>query len=106
MLSGIIDTFTIAITGISLYPVQESSQLALWVDSDYLGQFVQNGVYWKLIAYATAAGGCLVSVGSISGIALMKMEHLHLGWYLKNISLKMLLGWVIGFAVLFLETII
>ena len=105
LLSGLVDTFTIAISGISLYPVQESSQLAMWVDSDYLSNFVENGVYWKVLAYATATGGCLLSIGSISGIALMKMEHIHLGWYLKNISPKMLIGWVFGFIVLYLETV-
>ena len=105
LLSSLVDTFTIAITGISLYPVQESSQLGMWVDSDYLGHFVQNGVYWKVLAYATATGGCLLSVGSISGIALMKMEHIRLGWYLKNISPKMFLGWLLGFIVLYLETV-
>jgi Na+/H+ antiporter NhaD/arsenite permease-like protein len=62
-------------------------------------------VYWKVLAYATATGGCLLSVGSISGIALMKMEHIHLGWYLRNISPKMLIGWLLGFIVLYLETI-
>ena len=33
----------------------------------------------------------------------MKMEHVRLGWYLKNISPKVLLGWVVGFAILWLE---
>ena len=65
--------------------------------------FRSNGAYWKVVAYATAAGGCLLSVGSTSGIALMKMEHVHLGWYMKNVSLKVLLGWLVGLAVLWAE---
>ena len=44
-----------------------------------------------------------MSVGSVSGIALMKMEHVHLGWYLKNVSPKVLIGWLIGMAVLWVE---
>ena len=100
LLSCIVDTFTIAISNISLYPVLESQQLDMWVDSDYMANFVQNGAYWKIIAFATATGGCLLSVGSIGGIALMKMEHVKLGWYLKNITPKMLVGWLVGMVAL------
>ena len=100
LLSSIVDTFTIAISNISLYPVLENRQLVMWVDSDYMANFVQNGAYWKIIAYATAVGGCLLSVGSIGGIALMKMEHVKLGWYIKNITPKVLVGWIVGMAAL------
>jgi Na+/H+ antiporter NhaD/arsenite permease-like protein len=103
MLSAIVDTFTIAISDISLYPVLTDSQTALWADSDYMSNFTVNGTYWLIVAYATAAGGCLLSVGSASGIALMKMEQVRLGWYLRHVSPKMLLGWLIGMIVLWLE---
>jgi hypothetical protein len=36
----------------------------------------------------------------------MKMEQLRLGWYLKNISAKMLLGWIVGMATLMIEVYI
>lgn len=100
LLSSVVDTFTIAISNISLYPLLENRQLVMWVDSDYMANFVQNGAYWKIIAYATAVGGCLLSVGSIGGIALMKMEHVKLGWYIKNITPKVLVGWIVGMAAL------
>lgn len=91
VLSSLIDSFTIAASGISLYDV--------WSAGDY----AQNGLYWKVIAYCTAVGGCLLSVGTVSGLALMKMEHIHFGWYFKNISPKVLLGWLLGLAVLGIE---
>ena len=99
LLSSIVDTFTIAISDISLYPVV-SGQTA---DSAYFGQFAQNGAYWLIVAYMTAVGGCLLSVGSVSGMALMKMEHIRLGWYLRNLTMKVLVGWLVGMAVLWLE---
>ena len=99
LLSSIVDTFTIAISDISLYPVV-SGQVA---DSAYFGQFAQNGAYWLIVAYMTAVGGCLLSVGSVSGMALMKMEHIRLGWYLRNLTMKVLVGWLVGMAVLWLE---
>ena len=98
LLSGIVDTFTIAISDISLYPVVKGA-----LPGDYIGNFIINGAYWKVIAYCTAIGGCLLSVGSVSGLALMKMEHIRLGWYLRNITLKVLAGWLIGLAVLWFE---
>jgi Na+/H+ antiporter NhaD/arsenite permease-like protein len=103
LLSAIVDTFTIAISDISLYPVLNDAQTGLWADSDYMNNFTANGAYWKVIAFSTAAGGCLLSVGSTCGIALMKMEQVKLGWYLKHVSPKMLLGWLVGMAVLWVE---
>ena len=103
LLSGLVDTFTIAISDISLYHVLDSSQLSQMADGEYMSQFARNGAYWKVVAYSTAVGGCLLSVGSVSGLALMKMEHMRLGWYMKNLSLKVLIGWLIGLAVLGIE---
>jgi Na+/H+ antiporter NhaD/arsenite permease-like protein len=93
IISSLVDSFTIAASGISMYDV--------WSAGDY----AQDGIYWKVIAYCTAVGGCLLSVGSVCGLALMKMEHIHFGWYFKNISLKVLLSWVLGLAVLGAEVL-
>ena len=91
LLSSLIDTFTIAVSDISLYSIAAT------------GEYGQNGNYWLLIAYSTAVGGCLLSVGSACGIALMQMEHIHLGWYFKRIAPKVLIGWLVGMAVLYAE---
>jgi Na+/H+ antiporter NhaD/arsenite permease-like protein len=90
LLSSIVDSFTIAISNISLYQVG-------------VGDVSVNGAYWSIIAFATAVGGCLLCVGSISGIALMKMEHVRLGWYVKHLTPKVLLGWIAGFIALWIE---
>jgi Na+/H+ antiporter NhaD/arsenite permease-like protein len=90
LLSSIVDTFTIAISNISLYQVG-------------VGDVSTNGAFWKVIAYTTAVGGCLLSVGSVSGLALMRSEHVKFGWYIKHVTPKVLLGWIIGFVVLWLE---
>ncbi len=90
LLSSVVDTFTIAISNISLYKVG-------------VGDVATNGAYWEVIAYSTAVGGCLLSVGSVSGLALMRAEHVSLGWYIKHLTPKVLLGWIIGFVALWLE---
>ena len=90
MLSSVVDSFTIAISNISLYTLGG-------------GALGTNGAYWSVVAYTTAIGGCLLTIGSISGLALMKMEHVQLGWYVKHMTPKVLLGWIIGFIILWLE---
>ena len=90
LLSSVIDTFPIAISNISLYQVG-------------VGDVATNGAYWKVIAYSTAVGGCLLSVGSVSGLALMRAERVSLGWYIKHLTPKVLLGWIVGMIVLWLE---
>ena len=90
LLSSIVDSFTIAISNISLYVVG-------------VGDIATNGSFWKIIAYTTAVGGCLLSAGSISGLALMRAEHVSLLWYIRHLTPKVLLGWVLGYVILWIE---
>lgn len=89
-LSSVIDSFTIAISNLSLYNVGA-------------GGMMTNGAYWGIIAYTTAVGGCLLSVGSVCGLALMRAEHVSLGWYVKHMTPKVLLGFLLGYVVLWME---
>jgi Na+/H+ antiporter NhaD/arsenite permease-like protein len=89
--SSLIDSFTIAVSDIMLYQISE------------VGDMTTNGAYWEIIAYCTAVGGCLLCVGSTSGLALMKMEHVRLWWYLKNLTPKVAVGWIIGLLALWIE---
>ena len=103
VLSSVVDTFTIAVTNISFYPLVEADSIGTWLDDAYLTNFTQNGAYWKIIAFSTAVGGSLLSIGSSSGLALMKMEHVRLGWYLKTLTPKVLAGFVLGYIILWAE---
>ncbi len=103
LMSGIVDTFTIAMTGISMYPVADMTYASQWTDASYMANFVQNGAFWKIIAYTTAVGGCLMCFANTCGLALMKMERMHVGWYFKNCTFKVLAGWLTGMAVLWAE---
>ena len=91
LLSGVVDMFTIALSDFSIYNIVPG------------GDYAVNGAFWKIVAYSTAVGGCLLCVGSVSGIALMQMEHMRLGWYFRRITPKVLVGWLVGMAVLFIE---
>lgn len=91
VLSAAVDSFTVGVTNIMLYPLEESGETAV------------NGAYWMIMAFSTAVGGCLLCAGSFSGVALMRMEHVRLGWYLRHMTAKVAVGWLLGLAVLWAE---
>ena len=93
LLSSFVDTFTVAMTNISFFTVATD-------------QFGQNGIYWMIIAFCTAIGGTLLPVGSTSGLALMNTERMHMSWYFRHITWKVMAGFVVGIVVLYLETVI
>ncbi|MBQ6651967.1 MAG: sodium:proton antiporter NhaD [Prevotella sp.] len=86
LVSALLDNFATALTFFSLTP---SAEL--------------NAPCWQIITYVSAVGGNMLCVGSMSGIALMRMERLHVGWYLRNVGWKAFVGLIAGFAVLYLE---
>ena len=97
-ISCVLDSFATCMSFISIFPVADLEQLAGASDLQYASSFVQNGVYWKVIAFCSAMGGNILPLGSISGLALMKMEKVHVGWYFKNVGFVALIGWLLGIA--------
>ena len=103
---SVLDTFATSMSFVSLHPVVDVANIGLWADSDYVGDFVRNGVYWKIIAYCSAMGGNMLLIGSVSGLALMKMERIRLGWYLRNVGWICFVAWLIGLAIMWGTTFI
>ena len=103
---SVLDTFATSMSFVSLHPVVDVANLGLWADSDYVGDFVRNGVYWEIIAYCSAMGGNMLLIGSVSGLALMKMERIRLGWYLRNVGWICFVAWLIGLAIMWGTTFI
>lgn len=68
-------------------------------------EFMTNGEYWILIAYATAVGGTIFGIGSLSGLALFSMNTTTIGWYVRHFAPKMLLGALLGLLVLIAEAL-
>jgi len=62
-----------------------------------------NAPYWMVVAYATMTGGNILTIGSISGLVLMKAERMHTGWYFKNVGIKTLATGMLGLAVLLIQ---
>jgi Na+/H+ antiporter NhaD/arsenite permease-like protein len=53
---------------------------------------------WEFLAYCAGTGGSILLIGSAAGVAVMGMERLEFGWYLRRISWLALLGYVAGAA--------
>jgi Na+/H+ antiporter NhaD/arsenite permease-like protein len=95
LVSSVLDNFASAMSFFSFYPISNADA------TGYAEAFVQNGLFWKMIAYSSAIGGNFFLFGSLSGLALMKMERIHVGWYIRHVGILSMVSWAIGLLVLF-----
>ncbi len=51
---------------------------------------------WTFMAYCAGTGGSLLLIGSAAGVAVMGMEKMAFGWYLRKISWLALIGYLAG----------
>lgn len=104
VVSSVLDNFATAMTFFSFHDVNIQEYITCGHRLPALPNvFVQNGDYWKVIAYVVMAGGNVLTLGSISGLVLMKMERMSVGWYFKNIGWVAMLAALFGFGLLWLE---
>lgn len=91
LLSSIVDNVPLVAAAMGMYEVTAD------------GLFMQDGVFWQFLAYCAGTGGSALIIGSAAGVAVMGLEKIPFGWYLKNISLLALVGYFAGAAVYILE---
>ena len=84
----------------------DAAAVAASADPTYAAMFVQDGVFWHLLAYCAGVGGSLLIIGSAAGVVAMGLEKINFGWYLKRISLLALSGYLAGIAVIWLEHVL
>lgn len=65
--------------------------------------FVQDGIFWQLLAYCAGVGGSMLIIGSAAGVVVMGLEKITFGWYMKKISWIVLAGYLAGMVVYWLE---
>lgn len=102
LMSCVLDNFVAAMTFITIPQTRNLEGLSdvTILTSGVMANFHQGGAYWKVIAYMVMLGGNVLCIGSISGLALMKMERMHIGWYFRNVGWKALVGGIAGMAAL------
>ncbi len=85
LLSSVVDNVPLVAASMGMYPVDP-----------FHVQFMQDGIFWELIAYTAGTGGSILIIGSAAGVAAMGMEKIDFIWYMKRISLLALLGFFAG----------
>ena len=60
--------------------------------------FAPDGLFWPLLSYCTAVGGSMLTLGTMGGFALWRMEGIQLRWYARHILPKVFLGFLVGLA--------
>ncbi|WP_266368671.1 sodium:proton antiporter NhaD [Tellurirhabdus rosea] len=81
VVSAVIDNVPIVAAAMGMYDLQT---------------YPPDAKLWEFLAYCAGTGGSLLVIGSAAGVAVMGMEHLQFGWYLKRISWLALAGYVAG----------
>ena len=61
-----------------------------------LTEFPMDHQLWEFIAFCAGTGGSLLIIGSAAGVAVMGMEQISFGWYMKKISFIAFLGYLAG----------
>ncbi len=85
LMSSVIDNVPLVAASMGMYPIDP-----------FHVQFMQDGVFWELIAYTAGTGGSILIIGSAAGVAAMGLEKIDFIWYFKKISLWALLGFFAG----------
>ena len=105
-LSAIVDNDPLVAGAIGMYPVATEAMITSAADPVYMANFVQDGVFWQFLAYCAGVGGSMLIIGSAAGVVVMGLERINFIWYLKNISLLALLGYLAGAGVYIIQNVV
>ncbi len=86
LLSSIVDNVPLVAGAMGMYPIAET------------GLYAADGMFWEFLAYCAGTGGSVLIIGSAAGVAVMGILKIDFIWYLKNISLLALIGYLAGAA--------
>jgi Na+/H+ antiporter NhaD/arsenite permease-like protein len=100
-LSAIVDNVPLVAASMNMYEIVPAITGDAWND-----MFVQDGPFWHCLAYCAGTGGSMLIIGSAAGVAVMGLEKIDFMWYVKNITLWALLGYLAGAGVYILEMMI
>ena len=96
MLSSIVDNVPLVAGAMGAYSMPTHEAALAAPDAAYLINFVQDGIFWKTLAYCAGVGGSILIIGSAAGVVVMGLEKITFVWYMKRISLLALLGYLGG----------
>lgn len=88
LLSAIVDNVPLVAAAMGMYNI--NPEVGMF--------FSQDGLFWEFLAYCAGTGGSALIIGSAAGVAVMGLEGISFGWYLKKISILALIGYFAGAA--------
>ena len=94
-ISSLVDNVALVAATMGMYPVLETSAAV----TPYMQYFVADGGFWTLLAYCAVTGGSIFIIGSATGVAVMGMEKISFGYYLKRFTPLAILGYISGILV-------
>lgn len=74
ILSSIIDNVPLVAGAMGMYPMPTHEAVALSGEAAYMANFVQDGIFWQLLAYCAGVGGSILIIGSAAGVVVMGLE--------------------------------
>ena len=86
LLSAIVDNVPLVAGAMGMYEIAPA------------GDFAADGKFWEFLAYCAGTGGSVLIIGSAAGVAVMGILKIDFIWYMKNISLLALMGYLAGAA--------
>jgi Na+/H+ antiporter NhaD/arsenite permease-like protein len=86
LLSSIVDNVPLVAGAMGMYEIVP------------MGDFAVDGKFWEFLAYCAGTGGSVLIIGSAAGVAVMGILKIDFIWYMKNISLLALMGYLAGAA--------
>lgn len=92
ILSSIVDNVPLVAGAMKMYEVDAAT-----------AYFAVDGAFWLFLAYCAGVGGSILIVGSAAGVVVMGLEKVSFGWYLKEVSLIALLGYLAGALIFILQ---
>jgi NhaD family Na+/H+ antiporter len=92
---GNLDIIVVAI-GVASAVIDNVPLVAATMGMYDMTAFPQDSKLWVFLAYCAGTGGSILIIGSAAGVAVMGMEKIDFGWYLKKISLLALMGYFAG----------
>lgn len=92
VMSSFIDNVALVAGTMGMYQTIPASEAI----SQHLQYFVADGGFWTFIAYCAVNGGSLLIIGSATGVAVMGMEKITFGYYLKYFTWLATLGYIAG----------
>jgi Na+/H+ antiporter NhaD/arsenite permease-like protein len=85
LISCVLDNFATSVTFFSMHETQQ-----------VVSALGENHLFWKVIANSSAMGGNVLLLGSVSGLALIKMERMHVWWFFRHVGWTVIVAWMLG----------